>query len=73
MSGAPEPTVLQGLNFEATGRSRAWETFPYHQGLAPSLQSSMKAAADPNADIVAGLFARPSSDLTVANVLRAGS
>ena len=26
--------------------------------------------ADPNADIVAGLFIRPSSDLTVANVLR---
>ena len=70
-SGAPEPTVLQGLNFEATGKIAGVGNLPLSPGARPFVTViNDSRQADPNADIVAGLFARPSSDLTVANVLR---
>ncbi len=71
MSGAPAPTVLQGLNFEATGKIAGVGNLPLSPGARPFVTViNDSRRADPNADIVAGLFARPSSDLTVANVLR---
>lgn len=71
MSGAPEPTVLQGINFEATGKIASVGNFPLSPGARPfvTVINDVKKA-DPNADVVAELFARPSSDLTVAKVLR---
>lgn len=71
MSGAPEPTVLQGLNFEATGKIAGVGNLPLSPGARPFvtvINDSRKP--DPNARVVAELFARPSSNLTVAHVLR---
>lgn len=71
MSDAPKPTVLQGLNFEATGKIAGVGNLPLSPGARPFVTViNDSRRADPNADIVAGLFVRPSSDLTVANVLR---
>lgn len=71
MSGAPEPTVLQGLNFEATGKIAGVGNLPLSPGARPFVTVINDGQqADPNADVVAELFARPSSDVTVANVLR---
>lgn len=71
ISGAPEPTVLQGLNFEATGKIAGVGNLPLSPGARPFVTViNDSRRADPNADIVAGLFARPSSDLTVSTVLR---
>lgn len=71
MSGAPEPTVLQGLNFEATGKIAGVGNLPLSPGARPFVTVINDGQqADPNADVVAELFARPSSDLTVTNVLR---
>lgn len=71
MSGSPEPTVLQGLNFEATGKIAGVGNLPLSPGARPFVTVINDGQqADPNADVVAELFARPSSDLTVANVLR---
>lgn len=71
MSGAPEPTVLQGLNFEATGKIAGVGNLPLSPGARPFVTVINDGQqADPNADVVAELFVRPSSDLTVANVLR---
>lgn len=71
MSGAPEPTVLQGFNFEATGKIAGVGNLPLSPGARPFVTVINDGRkADPNADVVAELFARPSSDLTVANVLR---
>jgi hypothetical protein len=71
MSGAPEPTVLQGLNFEATGKIAGVGNLPLSPGARPFVKVINDGQqADPNADVVAELFARPSSDVTVANVLR---
>ncbi len=71
MRSAPEPTVLQGLNFEATGKIAGVGNLPLSPGARPFVTViNDSRRADPNADIVAGLFARPSSDLIVANVLR---
>ncbi len=71
MNGSPEPTVLQGLNFEATGKIMGVGNLPLSPGARPfvTVINSGKQE-DPNADVVAELFARPSSDLTVANVQR---
>lgn len=71
MGGAPEPTVLHGLNFEATGKIAGVGNHPLSPGARPFvtvINDSRKA--DPNAAVVAELFARPSSDVTVANALR---
>ena len=71
MSDAPKPTVLQGLNFEATGKIAGVGNLPLSPGARPFVTViNDSRREDPNADIVAGLFDRPSSDLTVANVLR---
>ena len=71
MSGAPEPTVLQGLNFEATGKIAGIGNLPLSPGARPFVTVINDGQqADPNADVVAKLFARPSSDLTIADVLR---
>lgn len=71
MGGAPEPTVLQGLNFEATGKIAGVGNLPLSPGARPFVTVINDGQwTDPNADVVAELFARPSSDLTVANVLR---
>lgn len=71
MSDAPKPTILQGLNFEATGKIAGVGNLPLSPGARPFvtvINDSLQA--DSNANIVAELFVRPSSDLTVANVLR---
>lgn len=71
MSDAPEPTVLQGLNFEATGKIAGVGNLPLSPGARPFVTViNDSRRADSNADILAKLFVRPSSDLTVANVLR---
>lgn len=71
MSGAPEPTVLQGLNFEATGKIAGVGNLPLSPGARPFVTVINDGQqADPNADVVAEFFARPSSDVTAANVLR---
>ena len=71
MNSAPEPTVLQGLNFDATGKITGVGNLPLSPGARPFVTVINDGQqADPNADVVAELFARPSSDLTVANVLR---
>jgi hypothetical protein len=71
MNGSPEPSVLQGLNFEATGKITGVGNLPLSPGARPfvTVINSGKQE-DPNADVVAEFFARPSSDLTVANVQR---
>lgn len=71
MGGAPEPTVLHGLNFEATGKIAGVGNHPLSPGARPFvtvINDSRKA--DPNAAVVAELFAQPSSDVTVTNVRR---
>ena len=71
MNGSPEPAVLQGLNFEATGKLTGVGNLPLSPGARPFVTVINDGQQeDPNADVVAELFARPSSDLTVANVLR---
>lgn len=71
MSGAPKPTVLQGLNFKATGKIAGVGNLPLSPGARPFVTVINDGQqADPNVDVVAEFFARPSSDLTVANVLR---
>ena len=73
MSDSPKPTVLQGLNFEATGKIAGLGNLPLSPGARPFVTViNDSRRADPNADVVARLFDRPSesSDLTVANVLR---
>lgn len=71
MSGSPEPAVLQGLNFEATGKITGIGNLPLSPGARPFVTVINDGQqADPNAAVVADLFTRPSSDLTVANVQR---
>lgn len=71
MSDTPKPTVLQGLNFEATGKIAGVGNLPLSPGARPFITViNDSGQQDPNAKILAGLFARPSSDLTVAKVLR---
>ena len=71
MRGAPGPTVLQGVNFEATGKIAGIGNIPLSPGARPFVTAINDGRQpDPNADVVADLFARPSSDLAVGNVLR---
>lgn len=71
MNGSPEPAVLQGLNFEATGKIAGVGNLPLSPGARPFVTVINEGKQeDPNADVVAELFARPSSDLTVADVRR---
>lgn len=71
MGGAPEPAVLQGINFAATGKIANTGVHP----LAPGAQPFVKVInagrkPDPNADVVAQFFGGPSTDLVASNVLR---
>jgi len=71
MNGSPEPVVLQGLNFKATGKIASVGNLPLSPGARPFVTVINDGKQkDPNADVVAELFARPSSDLTVAGVQR---
>ncbi|WP_371809239.1 Z1 domain-containing protein [Aquabacterium sp. A08] len=71
MNGSPEPVVLQGLNFEATGKIAGVGNLPLSPGARPFVTVINEGKQeDPNAEVVAKLFARPSSDLTVADVQR---
>lgn len=71
LGDAPKPVVLQGLNFKATGKIAGVGNMPLSPGARPFVTVINDGRQpDPNAAILAGLFARPSSDLTVANVLR---
>lgn len=71
MNGSPEPAVLQGLNFEATGKIAGVGNLPLSPGARPFVTVINDGQQeDPNADVVAELFARPSSNLTVADVQR---
>ncbi len=71
MNSSPEPAVLQGLNFEATGKITGIGNLPLSPGARPFVTVINDGKQeDPNADVVAELFARPSSDLTVADVQR---
>lgn len=71
MNGSPEPAVLQGLNFEATGKIAGVGNLPLSPGARPFVTVINDGKQeDPNADVVAELFARPSSNLTVADVQR---
>ncbi len=71
MNGSPEPAVLQGLNFEATGKIASVGNLPLSPGARPFVTVINDGKQeDPNADVVAELFARPSSNLTVADVQR---
>ncbi|MEW5838071.1 MAG: Z1 domain-containing protein [Pseudomonadota bacterium] len=71
MRGSPEPTVLQGLNFEATGKITGVGNLPLSPGARPFVTVINDGQqADPNATVLAELFTRPSSDVTVANVQR---
>ena len=71
MSGSPEPAVLQGLNFEATGKITGVGNLPLSPGARPFVTVINDGQrADPNAAVLAELFTRPSSDLTVTNVQR---
>lgn len=71
MSDAPKPTVLQGHNFAATGKIASVGTLPISPGARPFITViNDSGQQDPNAKIVADLFGRASSDLTVAKVLR---
>jgi len=71
MNGSLEPAVLQGLNFDATGKITGVGILPLSPGARPFVTVINDGEQeDPNADVVAELFARPSSDLTVADVQR---
>jgi hypothetical protein len=71
MNGSPEPAVLQGLDFEATGKIAGVGNRPLSPGARPFVTVINDGKQeDPNAEVVADLFARPSSDLTVASVQR---
>lgn len=71
IDGTPEPAVLQGLNFTATGKIANIGNHP----LAPGAQPFIKVInsgqqPDPNADLVAQTFANATTDLVAGNVLR---
>lgn len=71
MNGSPKPAVLQGLNFEATGKITGVGNLPLSPGARPFVTViNSGRQEDPNAEVVAELFARPSSNLTVADVQR---
>ncbi len=71
MNGSPKPVVLQGLNFEATGKITGVGNLPLSPGARPFVTViNSGRQEDPNAEVVADLFARPSSNLTVADVQR---
>lgn len=71
MRHAPEPAVLQGTNFSATGKIANLGVHPLAPGAQPFIKV-INAGHEPdhNADIVAELFNSASADLVVGEVLR---
>ena len=69
---APDPAVLQGLDFLATGKIANVRTFPISPGARPFVTVlNGGAGPDPNAELVAEIFdSTPSSPLVVGNRLR---
>lgn len=67
--GAPEPVVLQGMNFLATGKIANLGQRPLSPGSRPFLKLVNEGARpDPNLQLVADLFdQQPSSDLVVGH------
>lgn len=71
MGEAPKPTVLQGLNFQATGKIAGVGSHPMSPGARPFVTVvNDNKRPDPNVEIVAETFTGPSSYLTVGNILR---
>lgn len=70
--GAPEPAVLQGVGFLATGKIANLGNRPLSPGSRPFIKLVNDGASpDPNVQIVADLFtSKPSVDLTVGGTLR---
>ncbi|WP_238348548.1 Z1 domain-containing protein [Ornithinimicrobium pratense] len=71
-AGAPDPAVLQGLGFLATGKIANLNTRPLSPGAKPFVRLvNSGRQPDPNAVLVASLFAGgASSDLVAGNSLR---
>ncbi|MGJ9402883.1 Z1 domain-containing protein [Arthrobacter sp. KK5.5] len=72
MGGAPEPAVLQGHNFAATGKITSTRNYPLSPGARPFLTVlNSGGRPDPNAQLVADLFKpRPSSPLIAGGTVR---
>lgn len=72
LGDAPEPAVLQGLNFTATGKIANTRNYPLSPGARPFVTLlNGGASPDPNAQLVADLFgAGPSSPLFAGGTLR---
>lgn len=67
MGGAPEPAVLQGHNFAATGKITSTRNYPLSPGARPFLTVlNSGSRADPNAQLVADLFKPGSSSPLIA-------
>lgn len=71
-AGAPDPSVLQGLTFLATGKIANLNTRPLSPGATPFVTLvNSGALPDPNAQLLAGLFATaPSTDLVAGGTVR---
>ena len=62
---APEPSVLQGANFLATGKIANLNTYPLAPGPQPFIRITNDGQnEDPNIRLIAELFQAPSCDLT---------
>lgn len=71
MCGAPDPAVLQGLDFAATGKLANFGVQPLAPGAQPFIRVINNGhQPDPNTDVVAQLFDGPSADLVAGNTLR---
>ncbi|WP_265442508.1 Z1 domain-containing protein [Flexivirga meconopsidis] len=70
--GAPQPVVLQGRDFAATGKIANIDRVPMLQGAKPFIDTINRAdQPDPNADVVAQAFGSgDSSELVVAGTVR---
>ena len=66
MGGAPNPAVLQGMNFSATGKIANVRNYPLSPGGRPFLTLLNDGSVpDPNADLLATMFqAKTSSSVT---------
>jgi Z1 domain. len=72
MGRATEPTILQGLDFRATGKIAGVGTYPISPGARPFVKVLNDGnEPDPNAELVAELFSSgPSSQLVAGNRVR---
>lgn len=68
---APDPIVLQGLDFSATGKLTNVTNAPLCPGATPFVRHvNSGKAPDPNCGILAKAFAAPSRDVVVRDTLR---